>query len=55
MSTKCQERECEIGAQAMLLCPTCKNMGFIVGTDEVDKIEHREKSFIEECPDCNIS
>jgi hypothetical protein len=32
------------------LCPTCKNTGFILGTDEID---HTEKMFIEECPDCN--
>jgi hypothetical protein len=32
------------------LCPTCKNTGFILGPDEID---HTEKMFIEECPDCN--
>ena len=34
----------------VLLCSTCKNTGFILGPDEID---HTEKMFIEECPDCN--
>jgi hypothetical protein len=34
----------------MRLCSTCKNMGFILGTDEIN---YTEKVFIEECPECN--
>jgi len=32
------------------VCQTCKNMGFILGTDEIN---YTEKMFIEECPECN--
>jgi hypothetical protein len=32
------------------LCQTCKNLGFILGTDEIN---YTEKMFIEECPECN--
>jgi hypothetical protein len=32
-------------------CSTCKNRGFVLGPDEENKTD---KSFIEECPDCNI-
>ena len=34
----------------MKFCPTCKNRGFVLGPDEGNK---SEKSFVEECPDCN--
>ena len=34
----------------MHLCQTCKNLGFILGTDEIN---NTEKMFIEECPECN--
>jgi hypothetical protein len=34
----------------MYLCQTCKNLGFILGTDEIN---YTEKMFIEECPECN--
>jgi hypothetical protein len=34
----------------MYVCQTCKNMGFILGTDEIN---YTEKMFIEECPECN--
>ena len=32
------------------VCPTCKNIGFILGPDEIN---YTEKMFIEECPECN--
>jgi Zn finger protein HypA/HybF involved in hydrogenase expression len=33
-------------------CSTCNNRGFVLGPDEENKTE---KTFIEECPDCNSS
>jgi hypothetical protein len=39
------KRPCKI-----YVCQTCKNMGFILGTDEIN---YTEKMFIEECPECN--
>jgi hypothetical protein len=53
MSTKYQQKKVFSSKQRdfrVSLCPTCKNTGFILGTDEID---HTEKMFIEECPDCN--
>ena len=32
------------------VCATCNGRGFILGADEID---YTEKTFIEECPECN--
>jgi hypothetical protein len=53
MSTKHQQEKTYTRKQRdfrVRLCPTCKNIGFILGPDEIG---HTNKMFIEECPDCN--
>jgi hypothetical protein len=44
------EQDIADGNRTIYLCQTCKNMGFILGTDEIN---YTEKMFIEECPECN--
>jgi hypothetical protein len=53
MSTKYQQEKTLSSQQKAFkgrFCPTCKNIGYIFGPDEID---HTEKMFIEECPECN--
>lgn len=53
MSTKSQHERRLYDKQKALkarFCPTCKNIGYILGPDEVN---HTGKMFIEECPECN--
>ena len=53
MSTKYQQEKTSPSKQNAFkgrFCPTCKNIGYILGPDEID---HTDKMFIEECPECN--
>lgn len=53
MSTKYQQEKTLSSKRKAFkgrFCPTCKNIGYILGPDETD---HTDKMFIEECPECN--